>query len=390
MTSSSYSVFHAIASIHPKTGGPARSVVSLADTLANQSTGKQYLITKGTEDALTVSSTSPLVTRFVLSPKSKLADILGSDVREALRGTYNLDQQTIVHNHGIWLPFNHWVVKAAVANKLKLVTHPRGMLAPWCMNHNQTKKKIAMLLYQRKDLKACDALVATSAQEHDDLRDIGCKNPIAVIPNGVGCEPSLRTRVSSKKKCRKILFVSRIHPVKGLINLVQAWAIVRPQGWQLLLAGPDEAGHLNEVYGLIGDFGLGESVRYVGEVHGEQKKLLFEEADLFVLPSFSENFVMVVAEALSFGLPVITTTGTPWHDLDEIGAGWCVSPDVPSLVNSLTKAISATDADRLVMGAKAKAYSMQFGWPGVADKMDALYQWLLGRSEKPDYVLIVP
>lgn len=135
-----------------------------------------------------------------------------------------------------------------------------------------------------------------------------------MVPNGIdvallknGCLPKVQ---QVARQQRVALFLSRIHKKKGLINLLQAWAKIDPKGWLLRLAGPDEAGHLTEILDAIRAFGLTDSVQYVGSVSGEAKQRFYREADLFVLPSYSENFGVVVAEALAHGLPVITTRGT--------------------------------------------------------------------------------
>src|SRR6185369_15513882 len=109
----------------------------------------------------------------------------------------------------------------------------------------------------------------------------------------------------------RALFLSRIHPKKGLLNLIEAWARLRPKNWELCIAGPDETNHLAAVMRLLGSFGLERQVRFLGELWGDAKSQAFLDSDLFVLPSFSENFGLVIAEALAHGIPVITTQATP-------------------------------------------------------------------------------
>ena len=105
--------------------------------------------------------------------------------------------------------------------------------------------------------------------------------------------------------------------------LVEAWARIRPQNWILRIAGPDEAGHQKQVERAVSAAGLGEVVSFTGPIEPEMKKSAFFDADLFVLPTHSESFGMVVAEALAHGVPVLTTTAAPWSILRERGCGWC-------------------------------------------------------------------
>ena len=150
-----------------------------------------------------------------------------------------------------------------------------------------------MALFQRPDLEAAKLLVATSNAEYENLRNLGLRQPIAVIPSGVVMASSNRLDVAASlppRRERIALFLSRVHPVKGLLNLVNAWADLAPQDWRLHIVGPDEDGHIKDVMRAVQQLGISQSVEYLGEVNGEQKSIVYHSADLFVLPSFSENF----------------------------------------------------------------------------------------------------
>jgi glycosyltransferase involved in cell wall biosynthesis len=121
--------------------------------------------------------------------------------------------------------------------------------------------------------------------------------------------------------------------------------------------------------GLEGDF------MFSGPVTGEAKEALYRQADLFVLPSFTENFSMVVAEALSYGIPVITTTGTPWRVLEEEQAGWWVAPRADALAGALRQAIGQTVSERRAMGERGRALAAaRYAWPGIGRQMSAFYR----------------
>jgi glycosyltransferase involved in cell wall biosynthesis len=261
------------------------------------------------------------------------------------------------------------------------------MLAPWALHHRRWKKRIAWWLYQRRILAGAALLHATSMAERRDIRAAGLRNPIAVIPNAVDIPASLpeRKRVSPN---RRVLFLGRLHPVKGLDNLLEAWANVRPVDWELTLAGPDEEGYRAKLEAIIGQRGLANDVRFVGSVEGEDKWKLYRSADLFVLPTKSENFGIAIAEALACGLPVITTKGAPWQELLTHRCGWWTEIGVEPLAHALREATTLTEAQRREMGERGRQLVEQkYTWPAAAGKMLAVYEWMLGRKEEPDFVL---
>ena len=291
----------------------------------------------------------------------------------------------LVHDHGIWLPINHAACAAAKSLQIPYVISPRGMLNAWPMQHKQMKKRIAMWLYQRRNLENANMFFATSHLEADDIRAVGLQKPIAIVPNGVFLPANgRRERPRSNAGERIALFLSRIHPKKGLPDFVNAWAACNPRGWKLVIAGPDEENHLAQVKQLVSERGLNKVVSFSGSVEGTEKEDLFENADLFVLPSHSENFGIVVAEALSYGVPVITTRVTPWEELISHTCGWWVGDNEIELGNALREA-TASPAERLwEMGQRGRQLvAEKYSWSGAAGKVSECYDWILGTGPKP-------
>ena len=163
--------------------------------------------------------------------------------------------------------------------------------------------------------------------------------------------------------------------------LVEAWARIRPQNWILRIAGPDEAGHQKQVERAVSAAGLGEVVSFTGPIEPEMKKSAFFDADLFVLPTHSESFGMVVAEALAHGVPVLTTTAAPWSILRERGCGWCVDATVDGMSEGLRQATSLDTEALRAMGAKGRTFVVtEFGWKRVADRMLSMYAEVLANG----------
>ncbi len=172
---------------------------------------------------------------------------------------------------------------------------------------------MAWYLYQYRDLKRAAAIHVTSTLEANNIKKMNIRRPIAMVPNGTDIPHEICSHKKSKNENRIALCLCRIHPKKGLINLINAWSKVMPSGWKVIIAGPDESNHRNQVQKEIRRLELSDTISVEGEVPDSKKWKLYNNSDLFILPSYSENFGIVVAEALACGLPVITTKGTPWE-----------------------------------------------------------------------------
>ena len=213
------------------------------------------------------------------------------------------------------------------------VIAPRGMLEPWSLKQKWIKKRIARWLYQDRDLKLAAALHATAESEAEQFRRLGFKNKIIVSPNGVNvperemfeCSECSNVRMDGQ---RRALFVSRMHPKKGVLELVESWArIFKEKGksksekvWTCELVytmnSEEERAYEQKVKQRVHELGLDDQFVFTGSLDDEKKWEAYARADLFVLPTYSENFGIVVAEALWAGVPVITTKGTPWAELE--------------------------------------------------------------------------
>jgi glycosyltransferase involved in cell wall biosynthesis len=266
-----------------------------------------------------------------------------------------------------------------------LVT-PHGMLDPWARDRSWWKKRAVRLWFEDAHLAGAACLRATAEMEAEHFRSFGLTNPIAIVPNGVDI-PAPRQHGAQGER-RRALFLSRIHPKKGLPHLLRAWAAVeaRMPDWELVIAGPDEVGHTAEMQALARQLGL-ERVAWRAAVHGEEKSTLYRSADLFVLPTHAENFGLVVAEALAHGVPVLTTRNAPWDGLETHGCGWWIPLDQDRLHETLQAAAALPRGQLNAMGARGRAWmERDFGWDGVAARMRDVYAWVAGAAPRPDCV----
>ena len=419
----------------------------------------------------------------------------------------------VIHVHALWMMASHRAMAFARRNKIPYVVSAHGMLAPWALRHKWLKKRIAWWLYQKRDLAGAAMFHATAECEIKWLRDLGFRQPCVVAPLGSDLPDLNNAEAQRRQDVKTVLFVGRIYPVKGLMNLVKAWARVRSSKvlkcesakvgetedgersskvlkcesalvrktadgggsskvlkcesakiadgnqldrsgsenfrtlelqnfrtfpWQLVIAGPDQAGHKAELVaeaerlGLtVADATVSDLIRvshadtdrqplerdnsrvsssefpvsrlsphalpsdllFTGPVYGEEKDTLYRLADLFVLPSFTENFGVVVTDALAFGVPVITTKGAPWQELLGSSAsssfatsgrsGWWVDIGVEPLAEALCEAMRLTDAERCQMGMNGRRLvETKYTWPAVAAELKRAYERVLDPGDE--------
>jgi len=372
-------VAHITGSVSRRAGGPFASIRRLAQESACIGCEVEVL---GLTDEFTEADRSvwdPIRPR-AFTPRFPRQ----SGYAPALRRKLEHLPADLVHSHGLWMYPSWAAFRWSRRHRKPHVISIRGMLEPWAFRYHGWKKRPVWILWQRAALHAAAVLHATSETEADSIRSRGLKNPIALIPNGVDI-PDIRHAAMSNSARRTALFLSRIHPKKGLLNLVQAWRQVRPKGWKLVIAGPDENGHLAEVQGAVSAAGISDTVSFAGAAYGEKKEALYRMADLFVLPTYSENFGIVVAEALAHQVPVITTTGAPWRDLVERDCGWWINIGVEPLIHALHEATECSGAERREMGERGRRLvEEKFSWPKIARQMKEVYEWVLGGGPKPD------
>ncbi len=374
-------IFQTIAGTRIDHGGTSRSVPALCESLG-QIGEETHLIVGVPYNDFPRSILPSEPTKVHCCPEDRFwgRATLGFKFASTLERLYA--ENSLVHDHGVWLTTNHAVASFCRRRRVKRIVSPRGMVGTWAMAFGGFKKRIAWWSYQRKDMFTADAFHATSEQEAQELRKLGCLQPIAVIPNGLTVPTHLPERPEHDDV--RVLFMSRIHPKKGLINLLEAWKLSNmPTNWKLVLAGPDEGGYQRTVLAEVQRLKLEERVEFLGPIDDQDKWQVYRGADLFVLPSFNENFGIVIAEAMYAGLPVITTTGTPWEVLNSKQCGWWVEPTVAGIAQSLRNASLLSRAELLSMGEVGRAYiESKYTWNEVAVQMKEFYQWLANR-ERP-------
>jgi len=359
---------HVVTDLDRRSGGPSVSVPQLCLGLARLPDTEVRLAARRTDEPVDLEDEDGFSVHWL--------DRRRPGVPVEVREPDPAGAATVVHLHGLWDPLFHRVAVAAWKRGLPVVQSTRGMLEPWALSHKRWKKRAGWWLYQRRDLRRAALLHGSSAAELASLDRVGLGDrPGIALPNGVTPPTNLDRLLADTKRERTLLFLGRLHPVKGLEPLLDAWSDSAPTGWTLQLTGPDHGGHGEALRARCRRLDIEGSVRFTGPVTGDEKWRLLGSAGCLVLPSHSENFGMVVAEALAAGTPVAASTGTPWEGLEATGAGWWVDPGTRALASFLRELGDRPPEELSAMGDRGRAWvARDFAWPAIAARFREHYE----------------
>jgi poly(glycerol-phosphate) alpha-glucosyltransferase len=352
-----------------------------------------------------------------------LANLLDADVDLAYAAT--------LWKYPSWAVLN-WQKKT----RKPVVVAPHGSLDAWALNNSRWKKRVAAWLFKDEQLRRATCFRALCTAEADAIRAYGLRQRIEVVPNGVelpemGKVESGNAETLKGEGKRRLLFLGRIHPKKGLVGALRAWAEIKnlkseihnSKQWQFVIAGWDQGGHEAELKALCGELGLriaacglaenlklnsyklkteraldiqgglrpenGSSQRltfsdvdvvFFGSAFGEEKEVLLRSAEAFILPSFSEGLPMSVLEAWAYALPVLMTPECNLPEGFASGAALEIRSGEGSFQNGMRTLIEMTDQERAAMGLRGRRLvEEKFTWSKVAAQMRRLYEEVLGR-----------
>jgi glycosyltransferase involved in cell wall biosynthesis len=376
--STSNSAFGCIAtvvpSLDPKYGGPSVSVAALCRAMhAVEARARLYFAGRSWPD-------EPQWPDFF----RRYEDAWPKALRRSpsLRRALLDDDVALVHHHALWLPTLGYAHRASRRHHAPLVISPRGMLASYALGQSRTRKRLATLFIHPNAFRDAAGWHATSSDEADEIRRAGFEQPIVVAPNGVDeppwREPADRNawfdRYPELRGRRILLFFSRFHSKKGVVPLLEWWGDLAPRfpDWHLLVSGtPDE-------------FGLDEVLRHTKRLRIEDRTTStlgmempkpYRLADLYVLPTLSENFGLTVGESLASGTPLLVSDQAPWHDINALGCGRCVPlSDWPA---ELAILLSRSSEELRTMGAVGRDYVRRaFSWDTQARTLLDFYDTL--------------
>lgn len=368
-------ICHIVPSLEGRHGGPSKSVRRLAEALARLGHDVDLLSTRPEQVVETVEESHLHVRQFRRDRPEFLC--VSAGLREFLR-QHSYD---CVHHHALWLRTLHYAHRAGRMTGRPLVISPRGMMTDWAWQHRRWKKWLASSLVHPGALAHADGWHATSADEADGIRRRGFRQPICIAPNGVErptTEELARSQEAWTQTCptlagrRVALFYSRFHRKKRLLELIDLWTDTAPREWLLLVAGIPQEYSVEDVAAYVRRH---SSADRIVVIDGSDRPPPYGVASLFLLPSHTENFGMVIAEAMAWGVPVLVTDTTPWAEVPAQNAGWCVP--WTAYHDTLCTAL-AEPADRLgPRGARARDWVLaRFSWAQAAGALVEFYEQL--------------
>jgi poly(glycerol-phosphate) alpha-glucosyltransferase len=333
--------------------------------------------------------------RFVAEPGNWLGGLSWSpNLRRIIER--DIGSFDVVHSHSLWMLPNHYASAAAHSRGKPVVFTAHGVFEPWAMARSSWKKRPVAWWWQNRDLHQAACIHVNSEPEVAGVRTYGLRNPVAIVPNGVDLaafnnlppRTALAERFPHLAGRKIILFLSRLHPKKGLAHLLTAWKSVAQEerDWHLVIAGRDD-GAESATRAAIDSMQLQKSVTLTGVLEGGDKLAAFSAADVFVLPSFSEGFSMAILEAMAARLPVMLTPGCNFPQAVRAGAAIEVQPDASDTQRGLRQLIDMNDTDRRAMGQRGRALvESHYSWDALASQMMQLYRWMSGGGPPPGFV----
>jgi glycosyltransferase involved in cell wall biosynthesis len=293
----------------------------------------------------------------------------------------------LVHVHGVWNMTGWSGVSCARAAGVPYVISPRGMLQPVAMRRHRAMKALAYWGVERANLRSAALLHATSPLEAEQLAAYG--PPVVMIANGVSTASVSTAAVERFREQARlqpvdavVTFLGRLHPIKRLDLLADAFAIVRrahPNA-RLVIAGPDEDGYRARIEALFAP--VAADTRWLGAVNAETTWALLAVSRALVQCSDSESFGMSVAEALSAAVPVVVTRRSGWTDVEDHGCGFSVAHEPVAIADSLLRILD-DPSQAATMGARGQAWARQtFAWDSIGRAMRDAYESALIRSRR--------
>ncbi|MBI5316142.1 MAG: glycosyltransferase [Nitrospirae bacterium] len=326
-------------------------------------------------------------TCMVKGPKSfgyapKLVDTL----REA-----KLD---LVHAHGLWMYPSVACSRWARFHHKPYVLTTHGMLAAWAVDKGRAKKWLAGWLYQNAQLRDAACFQAVTMSEVRAIRAYGLWNPICLIPHGVEVPSESSHLAEHMGRPKELLYLGRLHPHKGLVNLLRGWHALRKsesshlKDWILTIAGWGQDGHEIELRTLSSDLGIQENVRFIGPKFGSEKTETFCSADAFILPSLGEALPVAALEAWAYKLPALLTPECNIPEGYETGAAIRIGTDPQTIAAGIGQLITMSQTERQSMGLRGRdLVEKRFSWPTIAGQIYSVYRWVLGGGVKPDCIV---
>lgn len=387
-----------IENIADEYGGPANSLPNLLDAIRRELSIESMIYSISRSD----NENNEFIERFSISwfnfkgtglNKIRYSKGLRKKLVEDIRGG------DILFSNNLWNYPAYLAYNVSRKNNIAHIISIRGALYPWSLSQGAFRKKIALFFFQKAALQNASLIHVTCYEEHDAVRELGITTPIAIVPHGINYDDyqnlTKKSNAIASLKLRDdkkyILFMSRLHKKKGLDVLLDIWPDLAKKNpnWCLLVVGPDYSGYAARISQLSIDQGVQHNIKVLGMLTGRQKKNAFACSEFFVLPSHSENFGVVIGEALASGLPTISTTGTPWAEIATHKCGKYITLTPENLSHSLQEMMMLDESSLEVMSDNGKSLIKErYTWSAQALKFGKALEFVLTGKPAPGVVYL--
>ena len=293
----------------------------------------------------------------------------------------------IYQAQGVWQYNTYALVDVARKRGKPYIITPRGMLYPQDIAKSKSWfKKMSLKIRLLDDLNRAACVHVTCEDEMNHCRNLGVTSPIAIVPNPV----EIKEYPNAKKDdVFRLGYLGRISRRKNVEGLIYAWSElgdkVKENAELLIIGGGDEE-YMAFLKNEVARLNL-SNVRFTGFISGQEKEDALSSLSVLAMPSEFENFGNVIVEGLVRGIPCIATTGAPWKDLEDYQCGWWVEYNQTAITKAVQSALETPVDELYAMGVRGKKMMKdKYSIEAVAKQMKEVYEWLLGRSEKPDLV----
>ncbi|MEO0351108.1 MAG: glycosyltransferase [Cyanobacteria bacterium P01_A01_bin.15] len=306
----------------------------------------------------------------------------------------NIQNYDLVHVHAIFSYPSTTAMAIARKKKVPYIVRPLGQLCEWSLSQSAQRKKIYLDLIERQNLNSSQKVHLTSCQEQEEFNKLGLESTSFILPHGLNlaekithARTTLRERFQLPDDEPIVLFLSRIHPKKGLDHLIPALKSIASKRFTFILAGNGDPTYEEEIRQLICDNNLQDKTIMPGFVEGELKELLLQGSDIFVLTSYSENFGVAVLEALAAGTPALVTPGVALaHEVQEHQLGYVIPQNDVDIARALSTYLEAPAEVKKNLSSRAYDFvSSRYSWARITTELNTIYQNIVDTKSVSDY-----
>lgn len=388
-------ILHVIPSVAPSFGGPSHALLSMVKALRDHGVEAEIATSNNNDNTalLPVPCHQRLIYQqvpiwfFPTLGRNSTFKFSASFTRWIGR---HVDHYDLVHIHTLFTYIPTVAGMAARRHQVPYLVRTIGMLTPWALKQGQLKKRLYTEIFERRQLERAAAIHCTSPEEAEEVKQLGIQTPIITLPLGVNA-PTLLPEASQRLRHRYglpstgpiVLFLSRLNPKKRPDLLIKALGQLAPQHqFHACLAGAGPPAYTAELQHLVAELGLTQRITFPGFVTGEDKELLLQGSDLFVLPSFTENFGVAVAEAMAAGLAVVITSGIQIAPaVAAAQAGLVVEGQVTALAAALAQLLKHPELRQKMARNGQQLVRQQYSWDAISQDLMQVYADILATPE---------